>query len=122
MSDADGDQAYRPVFSNDRTLYSWIGRSSVTGAASRVASTRFRVEPMNVPTISRTVPRASRRRSACAAGALARAEANRSGSISVDPPFAPRSTRSALAPDSRTACGKTSTNARTIANVAAGGT
>ena len=43
-----------PKSSSDRTPYSWIGRSSLTGATSRVASASVRAEPTNVPTISRT--------------------------------------------------------------------
>ena len=71
----------RKKFSSDRTSYSWIGRSSVTGDESRVAG---RSVPTSRQTCrrSRAPPRSICWRSACTAGARQRA-ARPSGSISM---------------------------------------
>jgi hypothetical protein len=109
-------------FRSDRALYSWIGWSSVAGVVPVVALASVRAEATNVPTISRTLPRSSRRRSACTAGAFERPVAIRAGSISIRESLTPTSTRFVCAPESSTDCGKTSMNARIIARFVSSGT
>ena len=105
--------------SSDFLPYSWIGLSSVTGAAPCVAFTSVLAEATNIPMISRGVARSRRRRSAWTAGALASAAARRFGSISFRAPVVPISRRFDEAPDNRTALGNTSTKDRIIERISA---